>query len=417
MSRPGLRALVAATVGAGVVLSPVLGAPPAMADDCTSGSTGYVTSASSALTSLGVPASWNLATGKGVKVAVVDSGVDPSNPHLKGAVVAGGSFVPGTPSDGREDAFGHGTAIAGIIAARPISSPKSGLVGVAHDATILPVRVFYADKNPSDPDAQVPNPPDALRTAEGIRYAVQHGAQVINVSISVPPENVDVPVLRSAVDLALRKNVVVVASAGNSDDGSYVSQKRFPAAFAGVIGVSATNATGAVDNYSVHGPQVTVAAPGADVLLTPRGPGDCNSGTTPYTSWATAFVSGLAAQLRERFPRESVAQIAYRIEASADRPRLGERDDITGWGVIQPYDALTMTFDPDRPGPRLPGGAAPRLREASSSTVQRVGVATDPLAPARRASLWWTLGAVGLGALALVMRPLAGRARARRRRA
>jgi hypothetical protein len=143
-----------------------------------------------------------------------------------------------------------------------------------------------------------------------------------------------------------------------------------------------------------------------DVLIAFHANGDCLGGHEhAFTSWAAGFVSGLAAQLRERFPKESAEQIAYRIMASADRPRASERDDEQGWGQIRPYSALTMSLDPDRAGPALPGAKAVAPDTSVQSPVTPLAARTDPLAGARGQALWWSLGAVGVGALALVLRP------------
>ncbi len=178
----------------------------------------------------------------------------------------------------------------------------------------------------------------------------------------------------TALAFAARKDVVVVASGGNpgKDDRLPLTEPRWPAAGAHVVGVAASNASGAVDEWSVHGPQNDVAAPGANVLAAFHDNGDCLYGQEhAYTSFATPFVSGLAAQLRERFPDESADQIAYRIMASADRPRMGERDDVSGWGEIRPYEALTMSLDPNRAGPPVPGVRKPAAARADTSRGAR----------------------------------------------
>ncbi len=397
-----------ATLVAAVGLQLAVTTAPAAADDppqCEVGKTQYVDTSSYALTSLGVPPSWSLATGKGVTVAVVDSGVDPGNAHLGKAVLPGTSFVPGDPT-GREDVLGHGTGIAGIVAARYVEG--SALIGVAPAAKILPVRVFQNESPDSEP---VPFPPDTAKMAQGIRWAVQHGADVINVSMSTRPTDDALPQLKAALELAHRKDVVVVASGGNQTADEAFTQVRYPAGGQGVIGVAASNASGAVDDWSIHGSQNDVAAPGANVLIAYHANGDCLAGQDrPYTSWAAGFVSGLAAQLRERFPDESADQIAYRIMASADRPRMSERNDVDGWGEIRPYAALTMSLDPDRPGPPLPGATGPRAGTTTDSPVTPLAARTDPLAPARVEAMWWGLAAVGLCALAVVLRPWLGRA-------
>lgn len=388
----------------GVAVTPLAGAaaPAAAAASCEVGKTRYIREPSDALRSLAIPQSWKLATGKGQVVAVVDSGVDTRNAHLSGGVVLPGrSFVSGAAT---EDPYGHGTAVAGVIAGQFLHG-RSALIGAAPEAKILPVRVF--EYEPTDGNEQVPFPPDTARLAAGIRWAAAHGADVINVSMSTGPKDPELPMLRAAVDFAIRKkDAVVVASVGNGD-GSPQTEREYPAAFPGVIGVAAANQLGEVDDWSVHGPQVDVSAPGADVLIAFHANGDCLAGNDhPYTSWATPFVSALAAQLRERYPGESAARIGYRILASADRPRQGQRDDQEGWGEIRPYAALSMTLDPRREGPPFPGGQ-PVTAPAAHSDVRPLTTQPDALAPARRQALWWGLGALGLAGLALVLRPLA----------
>ncbi len=391
--------------------------PPAPAvatetgDDCPTADDPLIEQKSAAIINLGFPQSWRLATGAGVTVAVVDSGVDVDNLHLgPDVVLPGTSFVrgPGVAADGRSDLYGHGTAVAGVIAARQIEG--SGLVGAAYDAKILPVQVFVSE---GDDDVYDAGEPNSALMAAGIRWAADNGADVINVSMSTDSEDADLPRLTQALEYAHRKDVVVVASAGNhapaSEDDALTSA-RYPAADENVIGVAATNTTGVVDAYTVHGPGSDVAAPGEDVLVASLGNrGDCVGGVDrPYSSWAAPYVAGLAAQLRELYPRASAEEIVYRILASADRPRLGYSDPVQGWGQIRPVEALTMTIDPTIPGPPLPRGLK-RERPEATADVEALGAPVDPWADARQAALWWGLGGVGLTALALIVRPVTRR--------
>ncbi|MEO5711420.1 MAG: S8 family serine peptidase [Nocardioidaceae bacterium] len=399
----------AAAVGSAALVGLValpLGTPAAGAVEppkCEVGKTQYVDDSSYAIASIGVPQAWSLSTGQGVTVAVVDSGVDPGNAHLQGAMVPGASFVPGPPT---EDILGHGTGVAGIIAARYVNG--SALIGAAPSARIMPVRVFQ-DEDTSGSQA-VAYPPDTGRMAEGIAWAVRHGADVINVSMSTRPSDDAIPELRAALELARRRDVVVVASGGNQTEDSSFTQVRYPAGGPGVIGVAATNLSGDVDNWSIHGAQNDVSAPGANVLISYHANGDCLAGQDhAYTSWSAGFVSGLAAQLRQRFPKESADQIAYRITASADRPRMSERDDVQGWGEIRPYVALTMSLDPNRSGPPLPGARSTPPAAPAQAPLKPLAAEVDTLAPTRERALWWSLGAVGVGALAVVLRPWMGR--------
>lgn len=383
-----------------------VGTPPAVADEtCSSDQTRYSEVDSYASQRLSLALGRTLATGRGVTVAVVDSGVEDGNAHFAGGAVASGrSFVPGASDPtGRDDAYGHGTGVAGIIAARPVEG--SALIGVAPEATILPVQVFVAEDQSSQ-TVSVEQSPSTSRMAQGIRYAAQAGADVINVSMSTTAQDPDLRPLKAAVAFAVGRGAVVVASGGNQIYEGEPDGPRYPAAYPGVVGVAASDGSDAViDEASIAGPQIDLHAPGQAVLTTYLAAGDCLVGQDqPYSSYAAAFVSGAAAQLIERFPNASAEEIVYRLTASADRLTPGSRDDELGWGMLQPYQAMTMTLDPSRVGPEYPGQAAPAAQEPAVR-LEAVRSTGDPLVPARRAALWWGLGAVGVAALAFVLRP------------
>ncbi len=412
MSRTAGLVVAALAVG-GLSLVPAPAAVAADAGDggapaCTQGQTQYAEQPSPALTNLAIPASWGVATGRGVTVAVVDSGINLGNRHFpEGSVVPGRSLVPGDTSAGRTDTYGHGTAVAGIIGARTIPGITSGMIGVARDAQLMPVRVFDRVRQDGAPEPAAPLTGEAI--AEGIRWAVDNGADVVNVSLSVPGNSSGLAAMKSALQLAERRDVVVVAASGDnvSDPEQTIVQDRFPAAEPTVLGVSALNAEGVVDSLSIQGPHVDVSAPGTNVLVTYQSYGDCQDDAT-LTSWSAPFVAGLAAQLKERFPDATAEEIRYRITSTARRPVADQRDDAQGWGLIQPYEALTADLDERRAGPAAPD-AAPVEDEVTASGAQPLSVVPDPLEPARDEAVWWAIGGVGLAAVALVLRPLVRR--------
>lgn len=378
-------------------------APAVAAVECEAGTTRYIEDQSYPLARLGISSAWKHATGEGVTVAVVDSGVEAGNTHLRDAVAPGRSFVPGdSDPSGRTDVWRHGTAVAGIIGARLYQD--SAVVGVAPGSTILPVRVYAQERTDAyDPPAS--ELPDLGRLAQGIRWAADQGADVINVSMSSLRSS---PALEGAVAHAVRRDAVVVAAGGNREPATAPDGKRYPAALPGVIAVAGTDTSDEVTDYSIHGPHIDVAAPGSQVLTTFLANGDCLVGTdNAYSSYATAFVSGLAALLRERHPDASAEEIGYRIMASADRPSRAERDDLAGWGLIQPLEALTMTLDASRPGPPVVGTSSKGARVTPVGKAPPAQVFTDPWEERRAALLWWVLLGGGFVALALLLRPLA----------
>ena len=163
---------------------------------CTPGTRVFTPEAPPALALLGAEDANRVATGRGVVVAVVDSGIDAGNPHLAGVVIGGVDLVgDGERADGLSDTTGHGTAIAGQIAAQPVDG--SGVVGLAPDARLLSVRVFRSNQQ-QDKDKGFG--PTSQRIADGIHWAADNGADIINVSIS---QETDSPDLRAAVELSL----------------------------------------------------------------------------------------------------------------------------------------------------------------------------------------------------------------------
>ncbi|MEY9969187.1 membrane-anchored mycosin MYCP [Streptacidiphilus sp. MAP12-16] len=294
-----------------------------------------------------MPQLWRYATGKGVTVAVIDTGVDDTNPQLRGAVAAGTDFLPKQGGNSLTDPVGHGTMVAGIIAARPTTG--TGFVGLAPDARILSLR---------QNDSQGSGNADTL--AQAVNEAVRQHVDVINISQDVasngkPVALADNSSLGIAVANALSNNIVVVAAAGNEN----LSAATYPASFPDVLGVGASDRDNErASAFSETGRSVQVAAPGVDMVSTvPKG-GQCvDSGT----SFASPYVAGVAALLKQLHPTWKAQQIIARIEQTAQRTDPG-RNDFIGWGVVDPVAALSDTSAPEMaavPTVRTAGSAAP----------------------------------------------------------
>jgi type VII secretion-associated serine protease mycosin len=290
---------------------------------------------------------WSVSRGQGVTVAVLDTGVDPTHPDLAGAVTSGPDFYPDGAQPGSPDWGQHGTAMASLIAGHGHGpGAASGMIGVAPAARILSVRVIPDD---NDHRARSLTTPGDTGLAEAIRYAVDHGARVISMSLG----DSDVGAAggrrpeQDAVDYAIAHNVVVVASAGNS--GTTTNVTKYPAAYPGVMAVAAVDRAGAHASFSERAWYLSVAAPGVDVPgAVPGSQYVTGSGTSP----AGAFVAGLAADILARQPKLSPAQVKQIIEGSAKRGSGWNREN--GWGVVQPLAAVQQAagVTPQPPTPR-----------------------------------------------------------------
>ncbi|ASW57123.1 type VII secretion-associated serine protease mycosin [Plantactinospora sp. KBS50] len=292
----------------------VLPAAPAHADD--------VRDKEWYLDTLGVAEAHRISQGEGVTVAVVDTGVDAGHPDLKGNVLAGADLFSGT-SKGWTDRIGHGTAMAGLIAGHGHGpGNRDGILGIAPKARILPVAV----KSPKSPLIA----PTAVATA--ITWAVDNGADVVNVSLSSSYDTA----LNQAVEYAWTHNVLVVAGAGNKDtdlDGLV----GYPAKHPGALAVTATDRDGKHSPATIVGEDINIAAPGADIISTAPG-GLYRTGTG--SSDATAIMSGVAALVKARYPKISVHDLYGRlIETAKDAGPKGH-DEAFGWGIVDLEQAL-----------------------------------------------------------------------------
>lgn len=282
-----------------------------------------------------------------VVVAVVDTGVDVTHPDLRDRVVMGKNFVTqleedqddGTtklvdlPDKGPMDDNGHGTHVAGIIAA---SEDLRGITGMAPRCRIMPVKSLAHNESGFSSDV-----------ASGVVWAVDHGAHVINMSLGAYGGS---KALEKAVAYALSRNVTVVAAMGNDradPDAGYGQSPSYPAALSGVIAVGATDGDDKNAYFSNAGRWISVAAPGDGILsTTPTYPVhglvaqdyDEMSGT----SMATPFVAGLCALMLSLTPGLTPQQLKTRLEASADDVGVPGFDTATGHGRINPVRALGM---------------------------------------------------------------------------
>ena len=292
-----------------------------------------------------LPQLWHYATGKGVTVAVIDTGVDDTNPQLRGAVTAGPNFLAGAKGGSLSDPVGHGTMVAGIIAARPAAD--TGFVGIAPDARILALRQNDAQGTGSD-----------KTMAQAVYAAIARNVGVINISQDVSSNGKPVKVapdgdLARAVAAAVKANIVVVAAAGNEG----LSVPTYPASLPGVLGVGASDRDDErADAFSETGSFVGVAAPGVDMVSTvPKGGHCVDSGT----SFAAPYVAGVAALLKQEYPHWTSAEIIARIEQTAQRTDPG-RNDFIGWGVVDPVAALSA-------GTPAESAPVPTVRQHSSA--------------------------------------------------
>ncbi|KPI16349.1 Type VII secretion system peptidase S8A, mycosin-1 [Actinobacteria bacterium OK074] len=287
-----------------------------------------------ALDALHMQEAWQTTKGKGITVAVLDTGVDDQHPDLVGNVLAGKDMVGFGAQRGDRAWARHGTAMAGIIAGHGHGPDDGdGVMGIAPEAKILPVRVILEDGDPARTKARNTRG-NAL--AEGIRWATDHGADVINLSLgddskSAHPEAAE----DEAVQYALKKGTVVVASAGNG--GKTGDPISYPAAYPGVIAATAVDRYGIRASFSTRHWYATVSAPGDDVVI-------ADPDQKYYEGWGTsaasAFVSGAVALIKAARPGLTPAQIKQLLEDTAENAPTGGRDDSRGYGFINPAAAL-----------------------------------------------------------------------------
>jgi len=276
-----------------------------------------------ALASFPFSALWACSKGGGITVGVVDSGVQGDHPDLAGHILGGAAIQGGvvTPDGGSTDVNGHGTHVAGIIAA---GENGVGIVGVAPEAAILPVRVLDSTGTGANSDI-----------GQGITWAVDHGANVINISIGSSTNSVSVA---SAVDYAVQRGVTVVAAAGNNHQANPgADAPQYPAALDSTVAVAALSQSGGIASYSTNGTYVDVAAPGSNIWSTvPVSTWGSKSGT----SMAAPHVAALIALILGARGSVAPAAMLSRLTSTATDAGPSGFDPMFGWGRIDPIAAL-----------------------------------------------------------------------------
>jgi type VII secretion-associated serine protease mycosin len=303
-------ALCAATLG--VLAATTLSPAPAQADSTRDGQW-Y-------LKTLDVAAAQKVTQGEGIVVAVIDTGVDANHPDLKGNVLPGVDFFD-EKAKGQVDRRGHGTGMASLIAGHGHGPGNAdGVLGIAPKAKILPVTVASKNTEIISPTA----------VAAGIAWAIDHGADVINVSLSSSSD----PELEKAVEKAYDKNIILVAAVGNRSDAII----GWPAQHPGALAVTGTDSKGGVCNESIPAQETDIAAPCDDIVQ--AAPGG-KYRTAPGTSNSTAIVSGSVALVRAKYPKLKSYDMFQRIlETTKDAGEPGTDVDY-GFGILDLNKALT----------------------------------------------------------------------------
>ena len=326
-------------------------------------------------------------------VALLDTGVVQGRADLTGQVTTGPDYAGGIERSGESGWGEHGTCMASIIAGHGRDGGADGMLGAAPAAHILSVRVIRDDDAPDFGEATT----DATPISDGIKYAVDHGAQVISMSLGGEEADAgdDSSAESDAIRYALAHNVVVVAAAGNGAlQGNPVS---YPGGERGVITVAAVDDNSQHANFSTTGWDVSVAAPGVNL------PCDAYNADDAYmegsgTSQATAYVSGVVALIKAQDPALTPEQIRTLLESTASGKPGGGRNDQIGFGVIDPVAALRAAKSMSGL-PAVPKAGADVFGHFGYGPTEKVTLGSSGLSSRARAEI----GGAVLLAIALVV--------------
>ena len=327
---------------------------------------------------------WAESQGQGVTVAVVDSGVDASHPDLSGQVLKGKDFTGG--GNAQEDIIGHGTKMASIIAGHGHGAGNSdGVIGLAPKAKILPLRTLQTreDRNLDE------------TWGAAVRYAVDQGARVVNLSFGNDGGSKTLSAGRDAIAYAQEHDVVVVAASGNEASVA-VSE---PAALPGVVSVGAVDQDANLWADSNTGKGLTLTAPGVKIVGANKTMSN-GYGESSGTSEATAYVSAAVALVRSKYPDLTAGQVINRLIKTATfahHKGLKAPDEEYGYGIVRPYSALTMNIPA---GPKKnPLGQL----TSSSSTSSKSSKGTDSSTQAKKKKSSSSNSLILIGGIAAVV--------------
>jgi len=269
--------------------------------------------------------SWAVTEGStDVTIAIIDTGIDIYHSEFEGRISSLSKNVVTnlTGLAAVDDDYGHGTMVAGIIGANKDNS--IGIAGITQNTTLLVIKANQTGEG-SFWDSDV---------IEGIYYAIEQGADVINLSLGSTYAN---PQTSAAIDVAIENGIVVVAASGN--DGT--DEANYPASFEAVISVSAIDSSYSIADYSNYGEQIDIAAPGSDILTTSIDNGYMyGSGT----SFAAPHITGIIALFLSVNPDASVDEIKDKLFISANDLGSQGLDEYYGYGLINAYDFIASTY-------------------------------------------------------------------------
>ena len=305
------------------------------------------------LPKISAPAAWDVTTGQtNVRIAVIDSGVDPSTPDLSGRLLGNGYDFVNFDNDPRDD-NGHGTAVAGTAAAS--GNNGQGVAGVAWGVSILPIKVMGADGNGS-----------YSAIASGINYAATNGARIINLSLGGTSSS---RTLQDAVKFAWSKGAVVIAAAGNNGTTNPV----YPAAYTECVAVSAINSSDTITSWSSRGSYVDICAPGENIATTgTNGAYVAMSGT----SFSSPIVTGVASLAASRNPALNNTNIVALLKSTADDLGTPGADTLYGSGRVNASKMVASAL----PAPTATPSPTPTPSPSTASdTIAPVTTITNPV--------------------------------------